>query len=57
MIVGNYLQRICPGRRLAKDSIGLFIASTLFVFNVEPARDEDGRLVDINPEMTDGLLS
>ncbi|ETW77249.1 cytochrome P450 monooxygenase 26 [Heterobasidion irregulare TC 32-1] len=40
-------RRICPGRFLANVSIWLAVASTLSAFNVEKARDADGREIPV----------
>ncbi len=48
---------ICPGRHLANDSLFLWMASILHVFNVELARDAEGRFVTTQPEPTTGFVS
>lgn len=53
----GYGRRICPGRYMSDSSLFITIASVLSVFNISPARDKDGRTVDIQPQYTGGLLS
>ncbi|KAL4264901.1 cytochrome P450 family protein [Pleurotus pulmonarius] len=42
-------RRICPGRFFAMDSLWISIASILATFNIEKAKDEQGR--DIEPDI------
>ncbi len=48
---------ICPGRYLANDTLFLWMASILHVFNVELARDAEGRFITTQPEPTNGFIS
>jgi len=50
-------RRICPGRFLAENSLFIFICHILTVYDIRPGLDDDGRELDIMPEMTSGLLS
>jgi len=50
-------RRICPGRFLAENSLFIFICHILTVYDIRPGLDDDGRELDITPEMTSGLLS
>ncbi|KAH6919329.1 cytochrome P450 [Coprinopsis sp. MPI-PUGE-AT-0042] len=43
-------RRICPGRWLSQESLGLFAASLLAVFNVLPAKDETGSPIPLKYE-------
>ncbi|KAJ3555329.1 hypothetical protein NM688_g2639 [Phlebia brevispora] len=47
-IVFGYGRRICAGRYLAKEAIFLTIASILYVFNIRPALDEDGKPMELS---------
>lgn len=49
--------RVCPGRHLAKDNAFMIIASVLHVFDIVPAKDENGKQLDTAVQMTSGLLS
>ena len=52
------MQRICPGRHLAKDMAFLLMASVLHVFDILPLLDENGDELDPTPHMTCvGVLS
>ncbi|KAL4247164.1 cytochrome P450 family protein [Abortiporus biennis] len=44
----GYGRRICPGRFFSNKAMFLFIASTLQVFNIEPAKDANGNPVDLD---------
>jgi len=50
-------RRICLGRFLAENSLFIFICHILTVYDIRPGLDDDGRELDIMPEMTSGLLS
>ncbi|KAF5315354.1 hypothetical protein D9619_007133 [Psilocybe cf. subviscida] len=57
----NYLfgfgRRVCPGRHLARASLWLSIATTLWAFNIGKTKDASGNEIPINVEYTDGLVS
>ena len=48
--------RICPGRHMAMDTILIFIASILSVFDIRPYEDENGEPVVRELQMTSGLM-
>jgi len=48
-------RRICPGRPLSANSLVLFAASTLHVFDITPGLDASGNEVKLSTEM-EGLL-
>ncbi|KAJ8472741.1 hypothetical protein ONZ45_g16547 [Pleurotus djamor] len=50
-------RRICPGRFMAMDSLRLWMASTLAVFNITPAKDGQGHYVYPDTELVPGFLS
>ncbi|KAJ8521861.1 hypothetical protein ONZ45_g1496 [Pleurotus djamor] len=50
-------RRICPGRFMAMDSLRLWMASTLAVFNITPAKDRQGHYVYPDTELVPGFLS
>ncbi|KAJ3476484.1 hypothetical protein NLI96_g11119 [Meripilus lineatus] len=49
-------RRICPGRHYSQNTLFLFIASVLHVFNVVPATDSAGNPVPIEVNMTSELI-
>ena len=53
----GYGRRICPGRHLADDNLYLTISRLLATFNVAKALDEEGRPLEIEIEVTAGLIS
>jgi len=53
----GYGKRICPGRFMAENSLFIFICHILAVYNVQPGLGDDGKELEIKPEMTSGLLS
>ena len=53
----GYGRRICPGRFFAQNSLFIFICHILTVYDIRPALDDDGKELEIKPEMTNGLLS
>ncbi|KAF7761211.1 hypothetical protein Agabi119p4_10620 [Agaricus bisporus var. burnettii] len=50
-------RRICPGRFFSDGSVFATIASVLAVFDIKPSLDENGKEIEIKPDMSDGLLS
>jgi len=50
-------RRMCPGRHLARASLWLSIATTLWAFNIARPRDASGNEIPVNVEYTDGLVS
>lgn len=48
--------RICPGRHFAFNSAWIAIASILSTYNVSKSVDQNGNLVEIPFEYTDGLV-
>jgi cytochrome P450 len=53
----GYGRRICPGRHLADDSLFLTISRFLAVFDVKKAVNEQGKEIDVEVEVTPGLIS
>ncbi|KAL4249130.1 cytochrome P450 family protein [Abortiporus biennis] len=55
----GYGRRICPGRHFNNQAMFLFIASTLQVYNISPAKDENGNFVDLTScvEYTPGIVA
>ncbi len=45
LLLLTILTRICPGRYLAMNSMFIAVASILWTFNLEKARDKDGNEV------------
>jgi cytochrome P450 len=50
-------RRICPGRFFSESSLFSIVAHVLTVFDIKPSLDENGREVEIKPDMTGGFLS
>lgn len=53
----GYGRRICPGRHLADDSLFLTISRLLATFEISKAVDERGNEIDVEVEVTAGLIS
>ena len=53
----GYGRRICPGRFLAENSLFIFICHIMTVYDIRPGVGDDGKELEIKPEMTNGLLS
>ena len=51
------LDRICPGRYMADNSVFIAIAFILKVFDIIPARDSDGKEIPVIPAFTSGFMS
>ncbi|KAH7320425.1 cytochrome P450 [Rhizoctonia solani] len=45
-------RRICPGQHFAEASLFLAIATMLFTFNIEPAKDEQGNIIIPDARLT-----
>ncbi|EJD37772.1 cytochrome P450 [Auricularia subglabra TFB-10046 SS5] len=56
-IAFGFGRRVCPGRYFAEGEVWLMIATTLYCFDIAPAKDSDG--VDIRPSefMSTGVVS
>ncbi|KAJ8521864.1 hypothetical protein ONZ45_g1495 [Pleurotus djamor] len=50
-------RRICPGRFMAMDTLRLWMASTLAVFNITAVKDDQGNYIYPQTELVPGLLS
>ncbi|KDQ59105.1 hypothetical protein JAAARDRAFT_33833 [Jaapia argillacea MUCL 33604] len=50
-------RRICPGRHFSNSTLFIFISSILSVFDITPPLDEQGKPIQLSPEMTTGLIS
>jgi len=48
-------RRICPGRHLAFLSIWMTVASLLYVFDIEKSIDENGNVIEPDPEYVSGI--
>ena len=53
----GYGRRVCPGRFLAENSLFIFICHIMAVCDIRPSLGDDGKELDIKPEMTNGLIS
>ena len=56
-VLANLTIRLCPGRYYADASLFINVAMVLHVFDISPPLDKDGKAMNINPQMTNGLLS
>ncbi|KAF9002579.1 cytochrome P450 [Cyathus striatus] len=50
-------RRICPGRHFSDNSLFIFIASTVAVYDILPPIDESGNPIEQHPEITGGLIT
>ncbi|TCD64487.1 hypothetical protein EIP91_004048 [Steccherinum ochraceum] len=50
-------RRICPGRHFSQNTLSIFIASVLHVFDITPGVDASGKLVVLTDEMEGGLIA
>ncbi|EIN07331.1 cytochrome P450 [Punctularia strigosozonata HHB-11173 SS5] len=50
-------RRICPGRWLASQALFITVASVLSVYNIAQPLDDNGRPVQLNPNMLTGMVS
>jgi len=50
-------RRACPGRFFSDNWLYLYIISILAVFDIGPPLDEKGAPIQINPEMTNAMIS
>ena len=55
--VFGFGRRVCPGRFLATSTLFLTCAQVLAVFNIRPARDEDGKEVENLHTFSPGLIA
>ncbi|KAF8173756.1 cytochrome P450 [Mycena galopus ATCC 62051] len=53
----GFSRRACPGRLLAENSVFIFIASILTVFNISPEVDSAGNEMPLHPKFQTGLMS
>lgn len=51
------VDRICPGRYFALDSLFITVASVLHVFDISPPLDADGAPIPVKFEQTHGIIS
>ena len=56
-VLANLTIRLCPGRYYADASLFINVAMVLHVFDISPPLDKDGKGMNINSQMTNGLLS
>ena len=51
------MHRICPGKHFADASLFINMAMVLHLFDITPPKDENGKLIQIVPEMTPSIMS
>lgn len=56
-VVFGFGRRVCPGKELADTSLFITFASVLSVFNISKAKDSEGKVVEVIPEYTSGIIS
>ena len=49
--------RICPGRHFSDNSLYLIASCLLAVYDIKPPVDDQGNVIKLKPEFTNGLLS
>ncbi|KAF5315445.1 hypothetical protein D9619_007174 [Psilocybe cf. subviscida] len=49
-------RRICPGRHMARATLWLSMATTLWAFNIGKAKDASGNEIPISGEYSDGMI-
>jgi len=49
-------RRICPGRHMAFSAIWIALASILYSFNIEKAKDESGEIIELSHEYLSALV-
>ncbi|RPD62673.1 CyP450 monooxygenase [Lentinus tigrinus ALCF2SS1-7] len=50
-------RRICPGRHFAEASMFVYVAMVLHVFDISPPLDAEGKPIQVQPKMTNGVVS
>ncbi|KAF5314896.1 hypothetical protein D9619_007188 [Psilocybe cf. subviscida] len=53
--VFGFGRRMCPGRHMARATLWLSMATTLWAFDIAKAKDASGKEIPVNVEYTDGL--
>ena len=56
-IGGLSLPRICSGRHLSDNSLYCIASSLLAVYDIKPPVDDQGTVIQLKPEFTNGILS
>ncbi|TCD61737.1 hypothetical protein EIP91_007986 [Steccherinum ochraceum] len=56
IIAFGFGRRICPGRHFSNNSLAIFIASTLQVFDISAGLDDHGTPVELSNEVIGGLI-
>ncbi|KAI0334223.1 CyP450 monooxygenase [Cubamyces sp. BRFM 1775] len=56
-IMFGFGRRVCPGRHFAEDTLFIYIASILHVYDILPARDAHGEPIFVEAQATPGFLS
>ena len=55
--IPEHLPRICPGRHLSDHSLYLIASCLLAVYDIKPPVDDQGNVIKLNPEFTNGVLT
>ncbi|KXN86997.1 O-methylsterigmatocystin oxidoreductase [Leucoagaricus sp. SymC.cos] len=54
--VFGYGRRVCPGRHLADVSVWITICAILTVFDILPAKDDKGSVIEVKPKFVSGVI-
>ena len=49
-------RRICPGRHMAFSAVWIALASILYSFNIEKAKDESGETMELSHEYISAMI-
>ena len=50
------LTRMCPGIHLSDNSLYLIASCLLAVYDIKPPVDDQGNVIELKPEFTNGIL-
>jgi hypothetical protein len=53
----SIIPSICPGRHLSDNSLYLIVSCLLAVYDIKPPVDDQGTVIKLKSEFTNGLLS
>ena len=49
--------RVCPGRHLSDNTLYSTVSCLLAVYDIKPPVDDQGNIIKLNPDFTNGFLS
>ena len=53
----EHLSRICPGRHFSDNSLYLMASCLLAVYDIKPPIDDQGNVIKLKPEFTNGVIT